>query len=80
MLFEFFIAMEVFTALALALYPRHYDFLFGILAINTAPLIGHFIALTRTRITHIAFCLLTATVVAITLCNLFGIWNFSLMS
>ena len=79
MLFEFFIAMEVFTALALALYPRHYDFLFGILAINTAPLIGHFIALTRTRITHIAFCLLTATVVAITLCNLFGIWNFSLM-
>ncbi len=80
MLFEFFITMEVLTVAFLIINPVHYDFLLEILIVNTAPLIGHFIALSKTRLTNIAFCLICASAVVLTACNLSGIWNFSLTS
>lgn len=78
MLFEFLITMEALIAAFMILDPVHYDFLLGILIANTAPLIGHFIALSKTRLTNIAFCLICASAAALTVCNLLGIWNISL--
>ncbi|SFG16453.1 hypothetical protein [Prevotella sp. KH2C16] len=80
MLFEFFITMEALTAAFMVIAPVYYDFLLCILIVNTAPLIGHFIALTKTRLTNIAFCLICASAVALTVCNLLEIWNILLIS
>lgn len=80
MLFEFFITLEVATAAALAVEPNYYDPLIRLLIICVAPLIGHFIALTHTLITNIAFALMTLSALALTACNLLGIWSFSLIS
>jgi hypothetical protein len=44
--------------------------LIRIMFICTAPLIGHFLALTHTKITNIAFCILVVITLAVTGLNL----------
>ncbi|MBR5654380.1 MAG: hypothetical protein IKX22_09905 [Prevotella sp.] len=58
MLFEVFILMDVMSLLFLVLQPQHYEPLMGMLIVNTAPLLAHFITLTRTWLTNIAFYLI----------------------
>lgn len=65
-----FTTMWLCTAIFLVLQPQHYDYLIGLLVVNTAPLIGHFAALTSTRLTNILFIILTLSVVALTILNL----------
>ena len=48
---------------------RHLPFLLRLLIINTAPLIGHFLALTRTRFTNIAFFVIVAVTFLLTAYN-----------
>ena len=55
MLYEMFILMDVMSLLFLVLQPQHYEPLMGMLIVNTAPLLAHFITLTRTWLTNIAF-------------------------
>lgn len=73
-LYGFFIWTSLFTILCIFLQPRYFDQLLPILIITVSPLTGHFIALTRTRITNIAFLVIAAAALLITAYNL---WNIS---
>lgn len=75
MLYEFFCICDYAAILFLVLQPQHYAPLLGIIIVNTAPLIAHFIALTRTRWTNYITIGLLLLTVAITVFNL---WNPSL--
>lgn len=75
-LFSIFIWTSLFTITWLCLQPQFYDTLLPILIINISPLAGHFIALTRTKITNVAFMVITAVALLITLYNL---WNTSFL-
>lgn len=72
MIYEFIITMSVLTFIFMALQPQHAGQLTGILTINASILTAHFFALTSTRITNIAFCVLTLAAVGITVFNLFA--------
>ena len=74
MLFGFFIWTDLFATLFLLLQPQHSDMLFRFIIISTAPLIGHFLALTSTRITNIAFYVLSLITLLITA---YQLWNTS---
>jgi hypothetical protein len=62
--------ITIVAAVALFLLPQYYDFLLRLLIINTAPLIAHFLTLTNTRITNIAFYVICATALILTAINL----------
>lgn len=68
--FGCFIALGVLTAILIPLMPSCFDGLLQMLIINTSPLIAHFIALTRTKITNVAFYVIVVTTVLLTLFNL----------
>jgi hypothetical protein len=70
MLYESFIAIEIATMVFTILQPQHFDFLLRILIICTSTLIGHFIALTHTWVTNIAFHLIIVITLLITAYNL----------
>lgn len=70
MIYNCFILMTLLSAAALVAQPRHYDMLMRIIIINASPLAAHFIALTRTRLTNIAFIIMVAASIIITGYNL----------
>lgn len=74
MVYEIFIYMTLFVLLFLLLQPQHYDFLLRLLIVNTATLIGHFIALTSTKITNIAFFVILFLVLLFTAFHLLCIF------
>ena len=63
--------MWLLTVIFLVLQPQHYDMLIRILIINVSPLIAHFLSLTYTRITNIAFYVICSVAV---LLMLFSLW------
>ena len=71
MLFDCFIITDLLTFLLLALQPQHYDMLMRLIIINTSPLLAHFIALTHTRWTNIAFYVITVAALIVTGVNLY---------
>lgn len=70
LLYDCFILMWVAAAVFLVLQPQHYDMLIRLIIINVSPLIAHFLALTNTRITNIAFHAICVVAVLMTLFNL----------
>jgi hypothetical protein len=70
LLYSFFIWTDLLTMLFLVLQPQHYDFLIRILVINTAPLLAHFVALTHTKLTNIAFFVIVTIILFVTGFNL----------
>lgn len=70
MLFSTFILMDILTIVFIVLQPQHQEVLLKLMIVNTAPLIGHFIALTRTRFTNVAFCVMLFVALFITVYNL----------
>jgi hypothetical protein len=56
------------------LLPEKYDMSFRLMVVCAAPLAGHFIALTNTKVTNITFLVLTAVTLAVTLLNI-GLWT-----
>ena len=76
MFYETFITLHVATMLFIILQPQHYDFLIHIMIITTAVLFGHFLALTRTWLTNIAFHLVIVLILLLTAYNL---WMPSLL-
>lgn len=52
------------------LQPQHFDLLIRIMMIATSPLIGHFLALTKTKVTNISFIVITIIALVITTVNL----------
>ena len=70
LLYGCFIQLWCVTFLLLCVQPQHFDVLLRLLIINTAPLIGHFLALTHTRVTNIAFHVIVAIALLLTILNL----------
>lgn len=69
MLYELLITLTAFTAVLAVAQPMHADMLTAMLIVNSSVLAGHFIALTNTRFTNIAFVFLTALALLATLFN-----------
>ena len=67
--YSFFI-IGISAFIFLILQPQHYDTLIRIMIIAASPLIGHFLALTKTKITNIAFIVITMAVLVLTAFNL----------
>ena len=74
LLYSFFIWMDLFTIALMAFQPQHYDMLLRMMILNTSPLIAHFLTLTSTKITNVAFYVLTGLILIITAYN---VWNTS---
>lgn len=70
MFYEVFVVIDAAAFIFIFLQPQHYSELLRISIITTAPLIGHFLALTRTRITNIAFCMMLVIALTLTAINL----------
>ncbi len=73
LLIGFLTWMALVTMFSIALQPQFYDVLIGLSIINTAPLIGHFIALSSTRLTNIYCGFLLAATLLLTAYNLWSI-------
>ena len=69
MIYEMFIIITLFIVVFIILQPQHLPYLLRLLIISTAPLIGHFLALTRTKVTNIAFFLIVAATFLLTAYN-----------
>ena len=69
-LYGCFTVLTVVTIVFIVAQPQHFQALMHILIIATSPLIGHFLALTYTRITNYAFYVICAAALLITLLNL----------
>lgn len=74
MFYNCFIALDLVTAAFIVLQPQRFDFLIRMMIINTSPLVAHFVALTKTRVTNVAFVLMVVATLAITVYNL---WTLS---
>ena len=70
LLYDCFILMWVVATVFLVLQPQHYDVLIRLIIINVSPLIAHFLALTNTRLTNIAFHVIWVIALLMTLFNL----------
>lgn len=72
LLYGFFIWMDLFAFALMCFQPQHANMLLRMIIINTAPLIAHFLALTSTKITNVAFFVLTGVILFITAYN---VWS-----
>lgn len=72
MIYEMLMSISVFAIALLLWQPQHTLMLTSVLTIGASVLIGHFIALTSTRITNVAFILITITAIALTAFNIYG--------
>ncbi len=70
MLFDCFSIMSWVAIVLFALQPQHATLLLPLLTACCSPLIAHFLALTHTRWTNMAFCLIVGAVLIITAVNL----------
>ena len=70
MIYETFIMLSAACIIFIVLQPRHIQELGGILIVNTAPLIAHFITFTRGKFTNISFILLLIMLVLIMAYNI----------
>lgn len=72
-----FMIFDLSMLILIALQPQHFELLILMAVITTSPLIAHFIALTHTRITNIAFYVIVIT--ALTLIGI-HVWMSSFTS
>ncbi|MBR1548614.1 MAG: hypothetical protein IJ637_07815 [Prevotella sp.] len=69
-LYGLFLWIDITALAIILLQPQLADGLLPVLIICTSPLAGHFLALTRSRVSNVTFVLAVAAVVAITVYNL----------
>ena len=69
MLFEIFTIMSLCTILFIVLQPTLLHHLLGLLIVCTAPMAGHYIALTHSRMSNISFVLMLLFAFTITIIN-----------
>lgn len=70
LIYESFVVMDIVTLAFIVLMPCCYDNLIGIMVVNTAPLVAHFVTYTHTKITNIVFIAMLVTAVVLLLFNL----------
>jgi len=68
------IFLDIVAMAFLIAQPQHNDLMLRVIIITTSPLIGHFIALTYTRLTNIAFCVILGVALILTA---FTLWSSS---
>lgn len=66
--------LDVIAIVFLIAQPQHEDLMLRVIIITTSPLIGHFISLTYTRLTNIAFCVILSVALILTV---FTLWSSS---
>lgn len=71
MLYKGFIYPELLLIIIIPMMPQHAEWLLRMMIVCTTPLIAHFIALTHSRLSNIAFHLMVAVVIALTCFHLF---------
>ena len=71
MIYESLIMMNAVTWVFMILQPQHDLELGGIMIVNTAPLIAHFITFTKGKVTNITFIAILVMMVLVLLFNLF---------
>ena len=64
--------LNVVAMVMLIAQPQHEDLLLRVMIITTSPLIGHFVALTYTRLTNVAFCVILGIALILTVFNLWS--------
>lgn len=70
MFYGFFIWIDLAALALLFLQPQHFNAMLLIMILNTSPLIAHFVALTSTKFTNIAFLVLTTVTFLLTVYNI----------
>lgn len=66
------IFLDIVAMAFLIAQPQHDDLMLRVMIITTSPLIGHFVALTYTRLTNIAFCIILGIALILTVFNLWS--------
>lgn len=72
MLFETMMVIDYCCIAFMILRPIAYGPLLRVMIVNTAPLVGHYLALTRSRLSNVTFIVLTASALVITAYNLWS--------
>lgn len=70
MIYEMFIVLDACCMVFALLQPQHFNDLLGMAIVVTAPIAGHFLALTQSRLSNITFMVLAAAALSITAFNL----------
>ena len=70
MIFEMLLVIAVFTAVLMVLQPTLYDPFVRILIISASPLVGHYLALSESRLSNITFIGMLLCVLGLTIWNL----------
>lgn len=71
-LFYSFIFLNIVATLFAVAQPQHADLMMRMMIITTSPVIAHFISLTNTRITNIAFFVISGICLILTIFNLWS--------
>lgn len=70
MYYEMFIVLDAFCFVFAIVQPQHFNSLLGMAIVLTSPLIGHYLALSHSRMSNVSFMLLSAMALAVTMFNL----------
>lgn len=70
LIYETFIVLDACCVIFALLQPQHFNELLGMAIVNTSPLIGHFLALTHSRLSNITSISIALIAFTITLFNL----------
>lgn len=73
LIYEMFIVLDGLTMFFALIQPQHLDCLLGMAIVLTAPIIGHWLALTSSKLSNIVSMLLAAAAFALTIYNMTGI-------
>ena len=71
--YEMFIVLDGLTMFFALIQPQHFDCLLGMAIVLTAPIIGHWLALTSSKISNIVSILLAASAFVLTIYNMIGV-------
>jgi len=74
LIYAIFIWLDLFSLLFLLLQPQHCDMLLRLMTVCTAPIVGHFLALTHGRLTNVISMVMAGTTLMLTLFNLVFLW------
>lgn len=70
LIYEMFMTIDGFCFLLALVQPQFFDCLMGMAIVLTAPLIGHFLALTHSRLSGIAFIVFAVAALVLTIFNI----------
>lgn len=73
LIYEMFIVLDGLTMFFALIQPQHFDCLLGMAIVLTAPIIGHWLALTSSRLSNIVSMLLAAASLTLTIYNMMGV-------